>query len=123
MEQANYVTINGPKEAVDLLCNFFINHGCELDEDDSPQDDFLYHAPGIPTEITVALIGFCAQLICQLIQTLRQQKNDNSLQKTPFEVIVGPQGNFTISVKDKSPENLRAISQLMSMVNQHPNPQ
>lgn len=85
MNNTDYVTITGSKEAVNLLRDFFLKHGFELDTEDALPDQFLYHAPPtIPTEIIVALIGCAGSIIVQMMQIFEQRKKKTKKKKKQY---------------------------------------
>lgn len=123
MHNTDYVTITGSKEAVNLLRDFFLKHGFELDTEDELPDQFLYHAPPtIPTEIIVALIGCAGSIIVQMMQIFEQRKKEKDKEKKgnsitlTISITQETTDSYAISVKGDSPENLQIITQTLSMI-------
>ena len=121
MNNTDYVTITGSKEAVNLLRDFFLKHGFELDTEDALPDQFLYHAPPtIPTEIIVALIGCAGSIIVQMMQIFEQRKKKTKKKRNSITLTISitqeTKDSYAISVKGDSPENLQIITQTLSMI-------
>lgn len=80
----NVVYIDGPKDKVNILLDFFLKRGFDLyDGTLSNEGKNLYLAPPqIPTEIIVALIGAAGVVVAELIKVIKQREEGKKQQST-----------------------------------------
>lgn len=103
MRKKSIVFIEGPKEKVNIVCDFFLNNGFVLYSDASSEEEAnqYFAPPEIPTEIIVALIGAAGSAIVELIKIIEQRRKEK--QKIKIKDNSDGAGTTGIAIKKDSP--------------------